>query len=471
MHYSIGYLFQGQQTPTERRRSVYYGKPFVSKVRTKEWKLQEETVSNAWNNVFFTKNQEENKLLSDFVWNLLKLPFGFFIGGSKAMRMAYELFSIEYDENPYRYSDIDIYCKNQENNCNLREMEEALYDLLEKSGLKYYINVKKYLLNIVFQNIYLPTIQIILHIKGTIDEFMEFIDLPNTQFAFTISDQNAQLHYTENAIFALHTKINIIYDPIFGTTFNRIIKYGQRGFLTVVMSPFGAERDPYQRVLSLFDTHDMIHDVSSVNRIYVDCCLKDIYCFQHFLYSDMDFYLAPTSFVDERFQIHRYLFHQNIRRSRTICILSHLHLPISTVKKTTTISCVRTQTIIGWNEDDGYIYDYTNCYRHTIFTKYTSSQHASMRYKDDERSMERHCYPEYKRSRKYNYKHMDIFPYYCILTGNELKRFCTRPLFYFDFLDTFLNKYGIFQEDETESSFKNIMSKCSKKDISMKLSQ
>lgn len=453
LHHSIGYLFQGQQSPTERRYSILYGKPYISRVKNKEWDINDK-LRKTWNDVMMIKrnedgNGEEDKdkteeLMNELVWKILELPYGFFIGGSRAMLLAYELLCTEskYDKNMYLGSDIDIYCCMHQEKYDIKELQDRLCEVLEESrckGLRYYINVKKYLLNVVFYDKKYPTIQIILHIKKSMDEFMEFVDLPNTQFAFCVmkNEKKSVLYYTENAIFALNTGINIIYEPIIkGTMINRIIKYGKRGFLTVVMSPYGNERNAYQRVVSIFDICEYRHigDDKYINRIYVDCYLKDIFKIKEHLDTNEILWLEMHEYINIlENRVDQYVYCQNIH-TRLGRILRYMKLSMCDVSVNRKIRYY--YDAIGNHEG------YTTYYVNIIRTEHKYSRHKLLKYRDDERS-DKHSFEAYNGLRKSNYKRLTKFPYYCILYGNELRRLNSTQLFYTDFVDTFLHKYHI----------------------------
>lgn len=437
MHYSIGYLFQEKQSPVERRKSIINKTSYKSKVKS----IQLTSIDTIWNNIFGNKY---NCPLSSLLWDILCLPFGFFIGGSKAMLIAHEIFSFSYNKTQYQYSDIDIYCINNKETCNITEIENALFNLLEKSGLKYYINVKKFILNIVFENTEYPIIQIILHIKNNMDEFMDFIDLPNTQFAFKLSvNKIKELYYTDNAYFALQNKINIIYDPVIGTTINRIQKYYNKGFLTVVMSPYGYERDHSQRVLSVFDSLSLY-----INRIYVDCYLSDIFKYKDLVFSDFDYNSFAYNDIcsnNNNITLQFYRHSTNIDNTRIIRILTFLNISIINIIKEISIE----KFIVFSDNDFWYETHYIGeqYIEHIIHHfKFSYQKLYLHQYKYDEREPFIHSFSNYKNLRKKNYKNISKFPYYCILTGKELLTLNTQALFYFDFNIRFLFQSGLITE-------------------------
>jgi len=196
----------------------------------------------------------------------------FYIGGSLAVIMAHMLQGKEINLQKYSDSDVDIYCIG---NHNVMLVQKIILKLISKcfGHVSHYVVIKRFIIDIVFEDPNARKIQIILHMKSNIDEFMEFVDLPITQFLLGGSANvlSRHLYKTKLSQFAIDKKINIMTDPINEQSNNRIVKYTERGFTTVVHA-IGQKYclgHPKSKIISIFD--------NEYNRYYVDMELDDVF--------------------------------------------------------------------------------------------------------------------------------------------------------------------------------------------------
>jgi hypothetical protein len=215
--------------------------------------------------------------LMGLLFSVREAPF--YIGGSFATILAHMFQGKEIDLDLYEDSDIDIYCIGPNvSDKTLLEYQNALFRLIAKyfvhlGDVEHYVTIKRYIINICVP---FPgrKIQIVLHRKKSIDEHMEFVDLPITQFLLGSNKGMACLYKTRMAQFALDNKINVISDPVNEQTYNRISKYLDRGFQTFVH----AKGQSYimghskSRIMSVFE----LSDYKRCYRHYVDCSFKDL---------------------------------------------------------------------------------------------------------------------------------------------------------------------------------------------------
>jgi hypothetical protein len=193
----------------------------------------------------------------------------FYVGGSLAVIMANMLQGKEIDMTQYDDSDIDIYCIG---NHNLQLIQKIILKLISScfGHISHYVVLKRFIIDIVFEDPIARKIQIILHVKSSIDEHMEFVDLPITQILLGGSTLNRYIYKTKMAQYALDRKLNIMTDPINEQTNNRIVKYTNRGYTTVVHA-IGQQvslGNPNSKIISIFD--------NQYNRYYVDMSLSDV---------------------------------------------------------------------------------------------------------------------------------------------------------------------------------------------------
>ena len=125
---------------------------------------------------------DNNIYIFNFLINLLKTDI-FYIGGSFALLLSHLIFNIHYDIEKYYDSDIDIYVISNTSIYNIQTiLNELLIKYINNNDIRCLINIKKHLINIEFFDNNIRKIQIILHIKHSIDEYIYFIDLPISQF-------------------------------------------------------------------------------------------------------------------------------------------------------------------------------------------------------------------------------------------------------------------------------------------------
>jgi hypothetical protein len=170
--------------------------------------------------------------IHSFLKNLIQTE-QFFIGGSFGTIFAHLLTGENINLDLYKDADIDIYCisvlSEQKLDCILKKIASSL--ILSKKCLIYKTGI---LANIIFENPEYRKIQIIFQVKQNIDEHLAFIDLPVTEFTIGYENNEFIMYYTQLSLFALHKKINILFEPISQITDNRTIKYNNRGFINVV---------------------------------------------------------------------------------------------------------------------------------------------------------------------------------------------------------------------------------------------
>lgn len=172
-----------------------------------------------------------NEHVYKFLKQLLKTG-QFYIGGSFATIFAHFLFGESVNLGKYNESDIDIFC--------ISNYKEDKLDLLLKSIsqdliLKEQCIIHKtdILMNIIFKSEELRKIQIIFQVKKSIDEHLSLIDLPLTEFTIGFQKNKFIMYYTQLSLFSLYKKINFVFEPKTNITNNRILKYNDRGFISV----------------------------------------------------------------------------------------------------------------------------------------------------------------------------------------------------------------------------------------------
>lgn len=168
----------------------------------------------------------------DFLKNLIKTGH-FFIGGSFGTIFAHLLLGENINLDLYKDADIDIYC------CSTMEVQ-ILDSMLKHIASKLILNKKciiyktDILANIIFENPEYRKIQIIFQVKKNIDEHLAFIDLPVTEFTIGYKNNEFIMYYTQLSLLALYKKINVIFNPKSKITDNRVLKYNNRGYISVV---------------------------------------------------------------------------------------------------------------------------------------------------------------------------------------------------------------------------------------------
>jgi hypothetical protein len=198
----------------------------------------------------------------------------FYIGGSIAVMMAHMLQSKEFDLDSYTNSDIDIYCIGDHN---VNEIQKVILNAILNSfqHISHHVVLKRFIIDIVFEDPTARKIQIILHMKANLDEHMVFVDLPITQILLGGSVSKLKpirhIYKTRLAQYAIDHKLNIVTDPIHQQTHNRIVKYMERGFTTVVhgIGQLYCIGHPNSKIISIFDT--------KYNRYYVDMELREVF--------------------------------------------------------------------------------------------------------------------------------------------------------------------------------------------------
>jgi hypothetical protein len=238
---SLLYELREDNITQNRRVAILNGDPFMSNIEYNEY-------DNQVIEEILTKYLDD-EWTSKFLIELLKChSYPFVIGGSFITNIMQLLNNKKFNKEQYKDSDIDIYCVSSQYNTKYIHfyIEEKLKEVLAKflPERKCYIYNTKIIINIVPE--IGRKIQIICHQKKTMEEHMEFIDLPITKFVLQKSNGGYKIFHTQSAIYALEKKINIINDPLNALVANRIVKYQQRGFLTVIMSE-------YNRVIGICD--------------------------------------------------------------------------------------------------------------------------------------------------------------------------------------------------------------------------
>jgi len=246
---------------SQRRSNV------LNNISNKISNIERETYNSTIFNNYILQLVNNNQYIYLFLVNLLKTNI-FYIGGSFALIMTHYLKNKYINIDDYTDRDIDIFSIGD---ISLEIIQKTLQNILNKylniTNIKSYCLIKKYLINIEFEDKNLKKIQIILHVKKTISEHMEFIDLPITQFLLG----NNILYKTKLAQYALDTKIIIIDNISNRQTYNRIQKYEIRGYITIKTIYYGLSIYNNQRIISIFETKKDV-----LIEYFIDCTLLDI---------------------------------------------------------------------------------------------------------------------------------------------------------------------------------------------------
>ena len=247
----------------------------------------EEIISSEFeNNILKIVNNNEDIL--EFLLDLLKSNF--YIGGSFALIFAYMVNKKEYDIEKYKDADIDIYPIGDMDLKKIQKIIFLMLNKLEQKNIKCLIKIKNVVINIVFENPLIPKIQIILHVKKTINEHIEFIDLPITQFTIGYN----KLYKTKLAMFALESNIILIDNINNILTYNRIIKYSARHFLIGKYIKYGFETNNEQRIVKIYEPCGSHHVIEHS----VDCLLSDMILIQNTLTSTKSIVLVNAFPID-----------------------------------------------------------------------------------------------------------------------------------------------------------------------------
>jgi len=192
-----------------------------------------------------------NNDISIFIKELIKTDV-FYVGGSFALIYNLLLNKINFRITDYISMDIDIYpITTMTPNSVKNVLNKIIKKYIKMKQIKCKIVIKNYIMNIYFQNNIL--IQIILKIKSSMDTHMVNIDLPITHF--TIGYE--KIYMTKLAEFAMHKKINIINKVYHKQTYNRILKYLDRGFYTVCSLFDSYELADNERIVGFFDCESL----------------------------------------------------------------------------------------------------------------------------------------------------------------------------------------------------------------------
>ena len=402
-------------------------------------------------------NQSIVNFLIDLLWHKNNC---FYIGGSFATIITQLLNkNINYLENQlnlddYVESDIDIYVIGYNNMYNIQKFI-GLY-IKKHFNNRCFIKIKPNLINIVFENNNYRTIQIILHIKANIDEHMIFIDLPISQFAIcSNSSKGFSIYKTKLADYALTKQINIIQEPYIPETMNRILKYLNRNYLTVIASKFNNSNIQNTRIIGIFDKYGYRHDI--------DCKLDKIELINNLLVESKFIEDLPIYFNDSRLVLFKSDTHEvihfntsiNFRYSKLTDVLKNLNILITLC--TTNISngiidrpkIIRAAGYYNTHQDSNEIYSRAIIEYLKIQTEINEKQieyfnklQKKYYYIDNEIHDTYQCYMnlyinKYSKIKSYTY------PYYQIMNPFEFTKIHSL-LFFNNYTSYFLNKNFCF---------------------------
>jgi hypothetical protein len=419
--------------------------------------------------------------LMDLLFYIRDSPF--YIGGSFATIMAHMFQGREIDLSLFSDSDIDIYCIGNYSNRSLLEYQNKLLLLVKRhfGDFDHFMTIKRYIINITVPD---KKIQIVLHTKKSIDEHMEFVDLPITQFLLGSDGKSICLYKTRMAQFAMDSKINIISDPINEQTYNRISKYLKRGYQTFVHAQGQGYRmgHPMSRIVSIFEKY-VDHNYhyggryTPIHRHYVDCSFKDLMDSLEIVKSRDLMARIPmlpnrhnNSVTSSRRMVRRNLVVNNnmvpsplfrvLMHNQTIVCTQTESVKSRTAERRTAISHSRRHANRRRRYYDGYYsysdddddYDYELIVEHyteiTILKKtdFKSEKLQLYRYKHDE-SADTFNSCERSNSRfKYILDHESTYPrqypFFVPLTVSDMPSI-NKPLFFNKYCSYFLNNHGL----------------------------
>ena len=299
--------------------------------------------------------------------------------------------------------------------------------------------IKNFVINILFEDLNIPKIQIILHVKKTINEHIAFIDLPITHFTLGFNS----LYKTKLAQFALDTKINLIDSITNKIVYNRIIKYKNRGFYFAKTTLYGYITSDDQRIIKLYDS------TNYVNITYtVDCTLADIKRMVYFMENNIEIPSLPTDTNITKIE-HNINYEYNIQKKidstiynfgiKTKMLKYMYYLGLNT---TNTLIVKKNRVFNEYIDSIEYMHNHVT-YLYTI--KYINLEYKYKniyKYKDNERSKLKHSYSVYD-YKKNKFKTFIIrSPFFTILTLQEFLQINLLNPFYTEYITYFLNNHG-----------------------------
>ena len=220
----------------------------------------------------------EDSIVQGFLLDLLTYENSpFCIGGSMATLMALLVQKKEFDIEDYRESDVDIYTIASQN---LSFCQDTVAYLLHKhfSATSHVITIKKFIVEVLFADEKKRKLQIILHVKGSVDELLAFCDLPITQFVLLSEKGQRKILKTKKAQFSVDHRLNLLCDQVTSETNNRILKYGNRGYDTVLETQFGGVPGSMeQRIFAVY----------GIKKHFVDCTVGDFLATRAFSQEDI----------------------------------------------------------------------------------------------------------------------------------------------------------------------------------------
>ena len=430
----------------------------------------------------------------------------FYIGGSIAVMIAHMLQGKEFNLNSYTDSDIDIYCIGEHNP---KQIQRIILKAISNSfkDISHYVVLKRFIIDIVFEDPIARKIQIILHMKANLDEHMEFVDLPITQILLGGSVSNLKsvrhIYKTKLAQYAIDYKLNIVTDPIHEQTHNRIVKYIDRGFTTVVHAKgqLYCQSHLKSKIISIFD--------NEYNRYYVDMELREVFdvleiISNPILYAEIYSYPLPVSsetiLEDNRTnQVVSSKVFTGVVNTPLFRVLSH-QLKLLKFISTKEIESVRQRNEKRYfrcyrryhrhysyydSDDDDEEYEYIiedyNCLSRVTETKFGLSTLARYRYRHNEdfdtfenlqRKSESILGNKMDNNTIDDLQHLPYnYPFYFPMNIQELPKL-SGPLFFKTFNSYFLNKNfcalnsdGIYGDKKFISSSQEHIIKCRSLDI------
>lgn len=408
------------------------------------------------NNILSLLN--DNVLIFNFIINLLRTEI-FFIGGSFALLNAMLLKNISFNLEDFEDRDIDIYIiKDIKPN----ELQKILSKILDEClvDLECFIEIKKFIINIEFKNPDIKKIQIILHTRKSIEEYLEFTDFPCTQFILGYN----KLYYTKLALFAIEYKINIL-DMIYNNiSYNRIEKYFKRGFYTIKCIKYGI--DNKLRIICIYEPLR-----NKILEHKIDCFLEDIIRLKKRIDNNEKIILVKNKLdisikkqivpklkiITEKLTIYENKFDESI--------LLNFLFDMNILKNTISVS--KSEKIKNINSYVHDLYgDYTVLYerikdiREKQIIKFHNKFSAKYKYKFNERNIYKNFYEEYMDKYNNNNNKMKNYPYFMIFKSSDFKNI-KKNLFFSNYNSYFLNnnliKYGI--DDKYYSIYSIIVEK------------
>lgn len=448
---TLAYKIYGTSSSLDRKINILNNIKKIKKIEYEEYK------SKIFNN-YLLNLSNNNVIIYNFLLQLLKTEM-FYIGGSFSLLMAHLFKNKKYDKSKYADSDIDIYLIG---NININLIQNILSNILikyiENLDIKCFIKVKKYLINIEFEDPNIKKIQIILHVRNSINEYMEFLDFPITQFLLGYN----KLYYTKLALFALETKINIIDNIYNNLSYNRIEKYHNRGFYTVRKIKYGINLK--QRIIAIYEP---IYYPINITKHKIDCNLSHLLTLKSMIENKIEA-IGPinelaTIIDSNRINNNKIITNYNItefnRTTNTTLFLYlfDMKLLLESIRRIdTTKSFKKTfrYRYPKYNDEYRYYPGYEDEYRyhteeiikiyHKTIIQFDNKKYNKQNYKDNERNPNINSYSVYEFY--YNNNNKQNYLYYKILTLSEFS-LVKKNIFFNNYCTYFLNnnlcKFGI----------------------------